>query len=76
MTPAKHEEESSTVERGATEEMVRYGITRVSTDYFYYKEYRYTCLDDAIAQAKRQHPSAPSDGHERSGPGSPDSLNL
>jgi hypothetical protein len=47
--------------------MAKYGITRVPTDYFHYKEYRYTSLDDAIAQAKRQHPAVPSDGRERSG---------
>jgi hypothetical protein len=48
--------------------MAKYGIIRVSIDYFHYKEYRYTSLDDAIAQAKRQHPAAPSDGPDQSGP--------
>ncbi|NIJ35305.1 acetyl-CoA acetyltransferase [Sphingomonas oligoaromativorans] len=40
---------------GATETdlMTRYGITRVPTDWFLYKSYRYTNLADAIAQAKR-----------------------
>lgn len=37
-------------------EMAKYGIARVSIDVFFYKEYRYTNLEDAIAQAKRQHP--------------------
>jgi hypothetical protein len=67
MTPAKHREESPTVGQDITEDMVKYGITRVPTDYFYYKEYRYTNLDDAIAQAKRQHPAVPSNGGEQSG---------
>ena len=35
------------------EEMKRYGITRVPVDYFHYKNYRYTNVSDAIAQAKR-----------------------
>ena len=67
MTPATHEEASPTFGRYAAEEMAKYGITRVPTDYFHYKEYRYTNLADAIAQAKRQHPAVPSDGPERSG---------
>jgi hypothetical protein len=67
MTPATHEEASPTFGRYAAEEMAKYGITRVPTDYFHYKEYRYTDLDDAVAQAKRQHPAVLSDGPERSG---------
>jgi hypothetical protein len=45
MTPATHEEASPTFGRYAAEEMAKYGITRVPTDYFHYKEYRYTNLD-------------------------------
>ena len=45
MTPANHEEASPTFGRYAAEEMAKYGITRVPTDYFHYKEYRYTNLD-------------------------------
>jgi hypothetical protein len=67
MTPANHREASPTAGDYAAEEMAKYGITRVPTDYFHYKEYRYTSLDDVIAQAKRQHPAVPSDGRERSG---------
>jgi hypothetical protein len=37
----------------AKDEMARYGITRVPIDYFHYKQYRYTNLADAVAQAKR-----------------------
>jgi hypothetical protein len=33
--------------------MAKYGITRVPTDRFHYKFYRYTNLEDALAQAKR-----------------------
>jgi hypothetical protein len=38
----------------AIKEMLELGIERVSIDYFYFKEYRYTDLKDAVAQAKRQ----------------------
>ena len=43
--------------RGAAAAMAKYGITRVRVDNFYYGEFRYTNLDDAIAEAKR-HPRA------------------
>jgi len=36
-----------------TAEMARYGIVRKPVDYFHYKSYRYTSLQEAIAQAKR-----------------------
>jgi hypothetical protein len=48
---------SSAVRLEATDEMVRYGITRVPVDYFHCGEFRYTNLKDAVAQAKRQQPS-------------------
>ena len=67
MAPANHRDASPTVGDDAAEDMAKYGITAVPTFYFYYREYRYTSLDDAIAQAKRQHPAVPSDGRERSG---------
>lgn len=35
-----------------TEEMTNYGITCVPLDNFYYREFHYTNLRDAIAQAK------------------------
>ena len=54
MTAASHGKADPTVGDNADEEMAKYGITRVSIDYFHFKEYRYTRLDDAIAQAKRQ----------------------
>ncbi|WP_026168269.1 hypothetical protein [Kordiimonas gwangyangensis] len=35
------------------EEMAKYGILRVSVNYYHFGEFRYTTLKDAIAQAKR-----------------------
>jgi endonuclease YncB( thermonuclease family) len=67
MIASQHREESPTVGQDIAEELVKYGIMRVPTDYFYYKEYRYTSLDDALAQAKRQHPAVPSHEREQSG---------
>jgi hypothetical protein len=37
-----------------TREQAKYGIFRTTVDYFHYKDFRYTNLGDAIAQAKRQ----------------------
>ena len=37
----------------ALQEMNRYGIVRVPADSFHYGEFRYTNLDDALAQARR-----------------------
>jgi hypothetical protein len=42
----------------AAEAMAKYGITRVPVDYFHYKEFRYTNLAEAIAQATRQNGTA------------------
>jgi hypothetical protein len=39
----------------AVEEMARYGITRAQINHFFYRGFRYTNLEDAIAEAKR-HP--------------------
>ena len=69
MTSTKHDEESSPVRQDAAEQMAKYGIKRVPKDYFVYNEYRYTNLDDAIAEAKRQHLAGPSNGREQSGSG-------
>jgi hypothetical protein len=35
-------------------QMATYGITRVPVDYFHVGKFRYSNLDDAIAEAKRQ----------------------
>jgi hypothetical protein len=44
---------SSPADVTQAELMAKYGITRVPTDRFHYKFYRYTNLEDALAQAKR-----------------------
>lgn len=36
-----------------SEEMARHGITCVPVDNFYYREFHYTNLKDAVAQAMR-----------------------
>jgi hypothetical protein len=36
-----------------SEEMARYGISCVPADNFYYREFHYTNLKDAVAQATR-----------------------
>jgi|GEM_PF-2385966 len=38
--------------------MERYGITHSTVDQFRYKRYLYTKLSDALAQARRDHPSS------------------
>jgi hypothetical protein len=43
---------SATHSPEAEAEMERLGITRVPVDYFHWQEFRYTNLNDAIAQAK------------------------
>lgn len=43
-------------EATAAEQMALYGITRVPADQYRYKDYRYSKLSDAIAQAKRDKP--------------------
>jgi hypothetical protein len=35
-------------------QMAQYGITCVPVDYFYFREFRYTRLADALAEAQRQ----------------------
>ena len=59
MGPSKRSAKRPGVEQNDTDEMAKYGITRVSVDYFHYKDFRYTNLADAIAQAKRQQPAVP-----------------
>lgn len=41
------------------EEMDRYGITRVPVDRFHFREFKYSNLKDAIAEAKRQEARDP-----------------
>jgi hypothetical protein len=56
MESANREEPSPAISPDAAEEMTKYGITRVPVDYFHCRDFRYTNLKDAIAQAKRQRP--------------------
>ena len=45
-------------EAAAAEQMAHYGIIRVPADQYRYKDFRYSKLSDAIAQARRdEHPS-------------------
>ena len=57
MTSADSKETSPAFSPKAAEEMAKYGITRVPVDYFHYGKYRYTNLEDAIAEAKREQRS-------------------
>lgn len=43
-------------EATAAEQMALYGITRVPADQYHCKDYRYSKLSDAIAQARRDQP--------------------
>jgi hypothetical protein len=56
MTSLDRKEASPAFSPEAAEEMAKHGITRVPADHFQYGEFRYTNLEDAVAQAKRQHP--------------------
>lgn len=38
----------------STDVMSKHGITCIPVNYYHYGDFRYTNLDDAIAQAKRQ----------------------
>lgn len=51
------------------QEMERYGIVRVPADIFRYREYRYTNLQDALAQAKRDAGAAQHTGLQALGSG-------
>jgi hypothetical protein len=69
MKSVDRKEATSAFSPEATEEMAKYGITRVPVDHFQYREFRYTNLEDAVAQAKRQRPPK-----ESSPASSPDST--
>jgi hypothetical protein len=51
MPALDHNEISSAINPETADAMAKYGITRVPVDYFHYKEFRYSNVDDAIAQA-------------------------
>jgi hypothetical protein len=57
MSSGNYDELASAFGPDVAEEMLKSGITRVTTDYFHYKEFRYTNVKDAIAQAKWQQGS-------------------
>jgi hypothetical protein len=65
MTFTKPVEANATSERNSQDEMTKYGITHVFADYYHYKQYRYTHLNDAIAQAERELTSSLADGPAR-----------
>ena len=56
------EEQRPALSVEARQEMDRYGIVRVPADIFCYREFRYTNLQDALAQAKRD-----ADSRQRTG---------
>jgi hypothetical protein len=53
MTSPADAKETSPAINAESSEMAKYGITRIPVDYFHYREFRYTNLKDAVAQAKR-----------------------
>lgn len=61
MTPESQSDKSAEAARRDTEEMAHFGITSHPVVYFHYKEYRYTRLEDALAEARRTTPDAPAD---------------
>jgi len=54
MVSADQRENTSAISPETEAEMGQYGITRVPVDYYCLGQYRYTNLQDAVAQAKRQ----------------------
>ena len=48
-----NDQNGSLTDNGNAEEMANYGISRIPVDNFYYREFHYTNLRDAVAQAKR-----------------------
>lgn len=53
MMSADHDKASPDLSSEAAKEMDKYGITCVPVDYYHYGKYRYTNLEDAVAEAKR-----------------------
>lgn len=41
-------------------EMAKYGITRSTVEYFHYRDFKYTNVNDALAQAKREEKNSES----------------
>lgn len=61
MTPNRTSGDDVEAERRAEEEMARFGITRVPVTYFHFGNFKYTRLEDALAQARRATPGMPPD---------------
>lgn len=57
MPPADPKASISTLSPDDAVELEKFGITRVSVEYFHCGLFRYTNLKDALAQAKRQQAS-------------------
>ena len=57
MDPETIDPTGSDLSAEAVDEMAKYGITRARINHFVYGGFRYTNLEDAIAEAKR-HPSS------------------
>jgi hypothetical protein len=62
MLSENHDELASAFGPEVAKEMLRFGIARVSINQFHYKDFRYTNVKDAIAQAKRQQAGAAGGG--------------
>jgi hypothetical protein len=57
MTYSQHCEERPTIVADIADQIATYGITRVPVDYFHVGQFRYSNLEDAIAEARRQRPT-------------------
>jgi hypothetical protein len=57
MMPEHTNQSDADIGSEAVEEMAKYGIKCAQINQFFYGDYRYTNLADAIAEAKR-HPQA------------------
>lgn len=52
MSISENEVQRQRLDLAVEQEMARIGILRVPADYFQYREFRYTNLQDALAQAR------------------------
>ena len=59
MPPPDIKTSSEAGHRVSDDEITKYGITRVAVDHFHYREFQYTNLEDAVAQAKRDGAASP-----------------
>ena len=54
MATEHSEEQNQTNDSEEEREMAKYGITLIPVNYFHVGNFRYTNLEDAVAEAKRQ----------------------